>query len=77
LPGDKPFSRCYINDLAKIQALLNSDEAFRKDFIADPVGMLKKLHFPMSKDMRASLRAFSRQAGRQPDLVGVVKTVPN
>lgn len=73
MSGDTTPYKGDINSIAKIQEILNSDEVFRKDFVADPVEMLKQIGFPMSKDMRNSLRAFSRQSKRNPSLRGFLK----
>jgi len=59
-----------MDGVAKIQELLDSDAGFRKQFVADPVATLLSRGFRLPKDVRNSLRAFSRQAKRKPRVRG-------
>lgn len=76
MSGHETSRKRGIGVFAQIQASLNADEDFRKEFLADPVGLLKKQGVPMTQEMRNSLRAFSRQAKRKPSFLGIIRSDP-
>jgi hypothetical protein len=55
-----------MDNVAKIQELLDSDAGFRKQFVADPVATLLSKGFRLAKDERDALRQFCRQVKRPP-----------
>ena len=58
-----------MTDLAKIQEKLNSDDAFRREFVVDPIGALQKEGLTLTRGMEESLKAFSQRA--QTNLAGL------
>ncbi|HEY8006401.1 MAG TPA: hypothetical protein VIE66_06300 [Methylocella sp.] len=58
-----------MTDLANIQEKLNSDDAFRQRFVADPIGVLKKEGLALTMEMEESLKSFSQKA--QVSLAGL------
>jgi hypothetical protein len=58
-----------MTNLAMIQEKMNIDDAFRQDFIVDPVSALKKEGLSLTTDLEESLKDFSQKA--QTNLAGL------